>query len=259
MTHIQLAIIGGTGLTQLDGLEITHRQVLDTPYGAISAPILHGHYRGYAVAFLARHGAGHTIPPHKINYRANLWALKSLGINTIIAAAAVGSIHPQMQVGELVIPHQLIDYTWSREHTFFSDFNSPTEQMNHLKHIDFSSPYCERLRHYLLQAAKSLPFTVHSQGVYGATQGPRLETIAEINRMARDGCDLVGMTGMPEAALARELELCYATCAVVANPAAGRGNCSEISMSDIETALALGMSRLRDLFTAVLTTKFSDF
>lgn len=241
-----LAIIGGTGLTSLDGLEITHKQVLYTPYGATSAPIVHGMYGGKSVVFLARHGARHTIPPHKINYRANIWALKELGVKTVIAVAAVGSINPKMVASDLVIPHQLIDYTWSRDHTFFAD------DLTHVTHVDFTSPYCEDLRQVLLNAAKSLDFHVHTEGVYGATQGPRLETTAEIDRMERDGCDLVGMTGMPEAVLARELDLCYASCAVIANPAAGRG-APEITMADIEAALGLGMERVRTLLGSVLT------
>jgi len=243
----ELAIIGGTGLTELEGLEITHRQVLQTPYGETSSPILHGSYCGKSVIFLARHGALHTIPPHKVNYRANIWCLKELGVKTVIAVAAVGSIHPDMQPIDLVIPHQLIDYTWSREHTFFA------EDLSHVTHIDFSHPYCESLRSQLLAAAQQVDFKVHSEGVYGATQGPRLETAAEINRMEREGCDIVGMTGMPEAALARELELCYATCAVVVNPAAGRG-AAPITMDEIEKNLRGGIQQVRQLLAEVIQT-----
>jgi 5'-methylthioinosine phosphorylase len=240
----ELAIIGGTGLTQLEGLEITHRQMMYTPYGETSSPILHGNYCGKSVIFLARHGTQQTIPPHKVNYRANLWSLKTLGVTTVIAVAAVGGINPKLRPKDLVIPHQLIDYTWSREHTFFE------QDLNHVTHIDFTQPYCEVLRSQLLSAAQRLNFKVHSQGVYGATQGPRLETAAEIDRMERDGCDIVGMTGMPEAALARELGLCYATCAVVANPAAGRGHL--ISMADIEATLAEGVQYVRQLLAEVI-------
>jgi 5'-methylthioinosine phosphorylase len=241
----RLAIIGGTGLTEFEGLEITYRQVLHTPYGKTSSPIIHGTYCGKSVIFLARHGMQHTIPPHKINYRANLYALKELEVENVIAVAAVGGIHPDMLPKELVIPHQLIDYTWSREHTFFA------EDLTHVTHIDFTKPYCERLRNQLLTAINQLDFKVHSLGVYGATQGPRLETAAEIDRMEQDGCDIVGMTGMPEAALARELDLCYATCAVVANEAAGR--CStEITMTEIEKNLAEGIGQVRQLLAEVI-------
>jgi 5'-methylthioinosine phosphorylase len=241
----KLAIIGGTGLTELEGLEITHRQMLHTPYGETSSPIIHGTYCGKAVIFLARHGARHTIPPHKVNYRANIWSLKELGVKTVIAVAAVGGIHPDMQPMDLVIPHQLIDYTWSREHTFFA------EDLSHVTHIDFTHPYCDSLRSQLLTAAQQVDFKVHPQGVYGATQGPRLETAAEINRMERDGCDIVGMTGMPEAALARELALCYATCAVVVNPAAGRG-AAPITMAEIEANLTEGIRQVRQLLAEAI-------
>lgn len=241
----ELAIIGGTGLTSLEGLEITHRQMMYTPYGETSSPLIHGTYCGKSVLFLARHGARHTIPPHKINYRANLWSLKELGVKRVIAVAAVGGINPTMRPTDLVIPHQLIDYTHSREHTFF------TEGLSAVTHVDFTDPYCESLRSQLLATAQRFPFTVHQQGIYGATQGPRLETAAEISRMERDGCDIVGMTGMPEAALARELELCYATCAVVSNPAAGRGAAS-ILLADIEASLAEGIQHVRQLLGEVI-------
>ncbi|MDM8567367.1 S-methyl-5'-thioinosine phosphorylase [Candidatus Halobeggiatoa sp. HSG11] len=241
----ELAIIGGSGLTKLEGLEITNRQVLKTPYGEMSSPIIHGVYADKSIAFLARHGTQHTIPPHKINYRANIWALKHIGVKNILAIAAVGSIHPDMQPGDLVIPHQIIDYTWGREHTFF------TEDLSHVTHIDFTQPYCEELRNMLLDSAQEVDFKIFSQGVYGTTQGPRLETAAEIDRMEQDGCDIVGMTGMPEAALARELELCYATCAVVANEAAGRGN-ALITMEEIEENLTDGIDYVRQLLIQVI-------
>jgi len=239
-----LAIIGGTGLAELAGLAITHRQVMYTPYGETSSPLIYGNYFGKSIIFLARHGARHTIPPHQINYRANIWSLSESGVKTVIAIAAVGGINPLMQPKDLVIPHQLIDYTWSREHTFFA------EGLTHVTHIDFTHPYCEELRHQLLLAAQQGQIKIHPHGVYGATQGPRLETAAEINRMEKDGCDIVGMTGMPEAALARELGLCYATCAVVANQAAGRGGA--ISLADMETYLIEGTRQVRQLLAEVI-------
>ncbi|MBE9562987.1 MAG: S-methyl-5'-thioinosine phosphorylase [Proteobacteria bacterium] len=242
---IELAIIGGSGLTELEGLEITNRQVLQTPYGEMSSPIIHGIYAGKSIVFLARHGVQHTIPPHKINYRANIWALKQIGVKNILAIAAVGSIHPEMQPGDLIIPHQIIDYTWGREHTFF------TRDLSNVTHIDFTQPYCEKLRDLLLDSSQEVDFKVFSQGVYGTTQGPRLETAAEIDRMEQDGCDIVGMTGMPEAALARELELCYATCAIVANEAAGRGD-GQISMEEIEENLTYGIDYARQLLMIVI-------
>ena len=240
-----IAIIGGTGLTSLKNLAITERQILQTPFGEPSGPITRGVLNGKEVVFLARHGYGHTIPPHKINYRANLWTLKEIGIKRVIAVAAVGGIRADLAPGSIVIPDQIIDYTWSRNATYFD------EGLSHVTHIDFSYPYCEELRQALLAAAKRASLAVAASGTYGATQGPRLETAAEVNRLERDGCDMIGMTGMPEAALARELDLCYASCAVVANQAAGRGP-SEITMQDIERNLSAGMDKVRALLESVI-------
>jgi 5'-methylthioinosine phosphorylase len=244
----KIAIIGGTGLTALSGLAISHQQTVLTPFGEPSAPVIFGTYHDSSMLFLARHGTQHTIPPHKINYRANIWALKHLGVTDIIAVAAVGGIAKEMQPGDLVIPHQLIDYTWGREPSFFS------ENLTEVTHIDFTHPYCESLRTQLLKAAQSVKCRTHEQGIYGVTQGPRLETVAEINRMERDGCDIVGMTAMPEAALARELGICYAACAVVANEAAGRSPV-ELTMADIEHNLLTGMQNARELLTHWLATE----
>ena len=241
----KLAIIGGTGLTNFKDLNITQQQVINTPYGETSAPIIQGVLDKNQVIFLARHGSQHNIPPHKINYRANIWALKQMGVTDVIAIAAVGGINSDMLPSELVIPNQLIDYTESREHTFFAD------NLEAVTHIDFTEPYCEKLRQQLLKTAKELNIKIHSQGVYGATQGPRLETAAEINRLERDGCDIVGMTGMPEAALAHELGLCYATCAIIANPAAGR-SIGQITMEDIRKILAQGMKQVYQLLTQII-------
>jgi 5'-methylthioinosine phosphorylase len=243
---VDVAIIGGTGLNSLKELEITHREMVQTPYGVPSGPAVHGTVAGREVVFLARHGSGHTIPPHKVNYRANIWALHSLGVKKVIAVAAVGGIRPQMTPGRLAFPDQIIDYTWSREMTFFD------ENLTSVTHIDFTEPYCQELRETLIQAAKAVGLDPVEQGTYGATQGPRLETAAEIARLERDGCDMVGMTGMPEAALARELDLCYATCSVVANWAAGKGE-GVITMEDIERHLKSGMDSVRLLLERVLT------
>ncbi|HEX2238981.1 MAG TPA: S-methyl-5'-thioinosine phosphorylase [Gammaproteobacteria bacterium] len=241
----RLAIIGGTGLAALTGLQITHREVVNTPFGPPSGPLLHGLLFGKPAVFLARHGYSHTIPPHMINYRANLWALKYLGVRDVIAIAAVGGINPAIDPERLAIPDQIIDYTSGRAHTFFE------RELSHVTHIDFSYPYCESLRAVLIQAAREAQLDVYESGTYGATQGPRLETAAEIDRMARDGCDVVGMTGMPEAALARELELCYATCAVCANWAAGRST-TEITLAQIRRTLDQGMKKVERLLEAVI-------
>ena len=213
-----IAIIGGSGLTNLSTLHVTRREVLRTPYGEPSGAITFGTLAGHDIVFLARHGYGHTIPPHEINYRANLSALKETGVKEIIAVASVGGIRDYFGPGTLVVPDNLIDYTYGRKHTFFEGPEAP------VTHIDFTWPYAAALRAKLLAAAKRAGETVHDGGVYGVTQGPRLETVAEIARLEKDGCDLVGMTGMPETALARELGLDYACLSVVVNHAAGKGD-----------------------------------
>jgi 5'-methylthioinosine phosphorylase len=218
-----LAIIGGTGLTQIEALTLTGEQTLDTPFGAPSAPYVFGKLDGRTLVFLARHGNPHRIPPHKINYRANIWGLKQLGVSEIIGVAAVGGITPAMGPAVLAIPDQIIDYTFGREHSFFSD------DLEHVTHIDFSLPYHEGLRQRLIKAAQQ-------------AQLESVKTAAEIRRMAQDGCDLVGMTGMPEAALAKELDLAYANVSVVANWGAGIID-GEITMEEIEKNLHLGMQR----------------
>jgi len=240
----ELAFIGGTGLTSLAKLEITHREEVDTSFGKPSGPLTHGVWCGREVIFLARHGYDHTIPPHKVNYRANIQALKEAGVKSIVAVAAVGGITAAMGPGVIAIPDQIIDYTWGRGSTFFED------GLKEVVHIDFTHPYTPSLREKLLAAAQNSSQPVVDSGTYGATQGPRLETIAEIARMERDGCDLVGMTGMPEAALARELGIDYTAVAVVANWAAGKGDGGEITMEEIEITLKEGMQRVRALLEA---------
>lgn len=242
---IEFAVIGGTGLTEIEGLEVIHREVVHTPYGEPSGPVTHGMIAGKRIVFLARHGYTHNIPPHKVNYRANLWALKSLGVEKVVAMAAVGGITPDMKPMRLVIPDQIIDYTYGRPHTFFE------EGLTDVTHIDFSWPYCPEVRNALLAAAECAQLDVVPRGTYAATQGPRLETVAEIARLERDGCDLVGMTAMPEASLARELELCYASCAVVANWAAGKDS-DEITMEEIQENLLVGMANARALLRALI-------
>lgn len=242
----ELAIIGGTGLRSLNNFEITERQVVHTPYGEPSGPLTHGILSGRKVVFLARHGYRHTIPPHEINYRANLWALKHTGVTMVIAVAAVGGIRADLTPGSIVIPDQIIDYTAGRAQTFFEGGQTP------VTHIDFTHPYSPRLREILIKGCSAGGLTVCTEATYGATQGPRLETTAEINRLERDGCDIVGMTGMPEAALAREIEMDYAACAVIANAAAGRGP-GDITMEEIEQNLKVGMENVRLLLQQVIS------
>jgi 5'-methylthioinosine phosphorylase len=243
----EVAIIGGTGLTSLKGLEITRREVIHTPYGEPSGPLTHGVLNGKEVIFLARHGYGHTIPPHKINYTANIWALHNTGVKKVIAVAAVGGIRYDMTPGKLVIPDQVIDYTWSRRSTFFED------SLTHVTHVDFTYPYSEEIRQLLIAGCRAAKLDYCDEGTYAATQGPRLETAAEINRLERDGCTIVGMTGMPEAALAREIGLAYAACSVVVNKAAGRGE-GLITMEEIEDTIKTGMERVRMLLEHVVPT-----
>ena len=241
----KIAIIGGTGLTSLHGLEITGREIVQTPYGEPSGPLVRGVLSGKEILFLPRHGGGHTIPPHKINYRANIWALKEAGAEKVIAVNAVGGIRRDMQPGVLIIPDQIIDYTWSRITSFFE------ESLKQVVHIDFTFPFCEALRQEIIHAADENAIELVKEGTYAATQGPRLETAAEIKRLEKDGCDLVGMTCMPEAALAREQELCYASIAVVANLAAGKGE-EELTMEMIEHHLTSGMEKVRALLEVVI-------
>lgn len=236
----ELAIVGGSGFSKLEELKIIRKEVVHTPYGPPSAPLTHGVLGKREVVFLPRHGPGHTIPPHRVNYRANLWALHSIGVEQVIAVAAVGAIRRDLEPASLALPDQIIDYTWGRYHTLFDT------DLSQVTHIDFTSPYCEQLRRLLLRAAAALRQPIADGGTYGATQGPRLESAAEIDRLERDGCDMVGMTGMPEASLAREFGLCYACCAVVANWAAGRGD-GPIDMADIDIQLTSGMAKVRRL------------
>ncbi len=217
MTQVSLAIIGGTGLYQLAGLQDVETQQPVTPYGALSGPVRIGTLAGRRVAFLARHGEGHSLPPHRVNYRANLAALQSLGAARVLAMNTVGGITEGFGPRVLACPEQLIDYTWGRVSTFCE------EQGTEVLHVDLGDPYTPSLRREILDAARATGLAVVDGGCHGVTQGPRLETRAEIARMRRDGCDLVGMTGMPEAGLARELGLEYACLAIVANWAAGAG------------------------------------
>ena len=241
----RLAIIGGTGLTSLNGLTITHKEMIRTPFGEPSGPLTYGTFCGHEVVFFARHGYGHTIPPHKVNYRANIWAMQHANVSHVISVAAVGGISEELVPGSLVIPHQIIDYTWARRHTFFED------DLTYVTHIDFTEPYCSALRKLICEGARSRNIAAVHEGVYGATQGPRLESAAEIDRIERDGCTVVGMTGMPEAALARELGLCYAAINVVANKAAGRGD-GVITIEEIRATLGSAMMGVRSLIEATI-------
>jgi 5'-methylthioinosine phosphorylase len=240
-----LAIIGGSGLSKLGNMEVSKRKVARTPYGDPSGALTFGRIDATDVVFLARHGYGHTIAPHEVNYRANLWALKNAGAEAVVSVASVGGIHSSLGPGTLMLPHQIIDYTWGRPSTFYQGAGAP------VNHIDFTEPYSASVRNRLLKAAAAAGEKILERGVYAATQGPRLETAAEIDRLERDGADIVGMTGMPEASLAREVGLEYAAIAVVANYAAGRGDSTHaIPLDRIEAVLEEAMRRVRRIIEA---------
>ena len=205
-----LAVIGGSGLSRIPELETAERRIVRTPYGLPSAPLLVGRAGGRDIAFLARHGLNHTLAPHEINYRANIWALHSLGVSGIVAVSAVTSLHPDLPAGTLVLPHDLIDYTCGRAATFFEN------DACGVVHTDFTEPYDAALRRTLLEHAAAQDTAIAAEAVYGCLQGPRTPTRAEMRRLKNDSVHVLGMTGMPEAVLARELGLPYAhLCGVV--------------------------------------------
>lgn len=245
---IDLAVIGGTGLYRIAELQDVESHQPVTRYGAPSGPIRIGELGGRRVAFLARHGEGHSLPPHQINYRANLAALQALGATRVLALNTVGGITERFGPRVLGCPDQLIDYTWGRISTLCE------EPGTEVLHVDFGEPYTRALRAAVLAAAQRAGVALVDGGCYGATQGPRLETRAEIARMRRDGCDLVGMTGMPEAGLARELGLDYACLAIVANWAAGAGPDPDevITLQDVLDNVAAASSGLPALLQSLL-------
>ncbi len=238
----RIAIIGGTGLNQL--AEGVTQGSTHTDWGVASCSAVQTEVAGQGVYFLARHGNPPRIPPHKINYRANMALLKSFGVEKILAVNAVGGISADCGAGSIVVPDDIIDYTYGREHSYCDGSAA-------IQHVDFTYPFCEQLRGQLFAAADSLSLTIGRSGVYAATQGPRLESAAEIDRLERDGADIVGMTAMPEAALARELDMAYASICLVVNPAAGRSE-SLISLEDIHRVVDTGMKDVRALLAACL-------
>lgn len=241
-----LAIIGGTGLTNLANLEITRREIVRTPYGEPSGHLTFGRVGDAEMIFLARHGYAHTLAPHEVNYRANIWALHHAGARRVLAVNAVGGIAQDMGPGSLCVPDQLIDYTHGRKHTFF-------EGEEPVIHIDATFPFCGRARQLWLTAAKSAGQPVIDGGVVGVMQGPRLETRAEILRCGRDGCTMVGMTTMPEATLAREKQLSYAMLALSMNHAAGLGTSSAgIKLADADEVLEAGMIKVRAILASAV-------
>ena len=232
------AVLGGSGFNSWSELKDIRRERITTPYGMPSDALTMGNVAGVPCVFLARHGDGHVIPPHQINYRANIWALRECGVSWILSVATVGGITKGFSPGVLAIPHQLIDYTWGRRQTFFDDGEA-------VSHVDFTEPYSPKRREQILRAAQRVEEPVLYQAIYAVTQGPRLETAAEIDKLERDGANIVGMTAMPEAVLARELGLEYAAITAVANHAAGRGDSRlRIDLAAIEAVHATAMGRV---------------
>jgi 5'-deoxy-5'-methylthioadenosine phosphorylase len=244
MTSPKIAVIGGTGMNQWPGLKIERQLDIDTPYGKPSAPLVVGRVYGIEAAFLARHGEGHKLPPHKINYRANIAALQQAGVRSIVAIAAVGGIAPWFPPGAVGVPVDVLDYTYGREHTYSDGAHSE------LKHVEFTEPYSERIRRELMHSALAQRIDIADGGVLAVTQGPRLESAAEVRRLKRDGADMVGMTGMPEAALAKELGLDYACLAVCVNWGAGIGS-GDIH-GEIQASIETGMAKVRDILSRAL-------
>lgn len=243
----KIAIIGGTGLASLEGVEIYETKEVDTPFGSPSSALSFGHLGDKKIIFLPRHGKPHAIPPHKINYRANIHALKENGVENIIAVNAVGGITSEMYPERIVIPEQIIDYTYGRYHTFFED------KLDEVTHIDFTNPYSSDLGNQLATASLMSGLDAFNGGVYAATQGPRLETAVEIKKLEKDGCDIVGMTGMPEAALARELDINYVCLALVVNWAAGKSD-EGITMAVIEKHLEQSIGKVKLILKEFIKT-----
>lgn len=221
MAKANIAVIGGTGFERL--FKNAKQSRVKTPYGLVSS-LVSGRIEGKQVLFLPRHGSDHSVPPHKINYRANVYALHQVGVERILATNAVGAINVSFKPGDIVIPHDFIDFTKSRAGTFYD--KAP------VTHIDVSEPYCPEMRRLMVEIAEKLGSRVSDKAILACTEGPRYETAAEIEMLRRIGCDVVGMTGLPEAVLARELEMCYASVCYVSNMAAGmqeRQTASELS------------------------------
>jgi len=247
MEKNMFGVIGGTGLGKINGLITKKKEIIKTPYGDTSEPLSFGLLGKHKVIFLARHGSDHSIPPHLINYQANIWALNDAGVKNLIGINTVGSIQLEFMPGDFVFPNQIVDYTHSRESTFFDGVKQP------VKHIDFTNPFNRALRDKFIHTSNQLKFKSHVEAVYGCVQGPRLESAAEINRYENDGVSVVGMTGMPETSLAREMNLNYAIICPVANHAAGRGlNKNGISHEEINSNSKKMSINISDLIKGVI-------
>lgn len=240
--RVKIGVIGGTGVYNPDILNNVETKVITTPYGQIELTI--GEYNGKKIAFLPRHGGGHTVPPHKINYRGNIAALKFIGVEKIIATAAVGSVNKDLEPGSLVLIDQFIDFTKNRPSTFF-------EGENGVLHIDLTNPYCPDLCKVIRNAAQEINLPINCGGTYVCTEGPRFETPAEISMFKQWGGDLVGMTSVPEVVLAREAEICYSSIATVTNYAAGISN-NMLSHAELVETLSKNSENIQRLIIKTL-------
>lgn len=232
---VRVAIIGGTGVYDPNILSDIREERLRTPFGEVKVKV--GTYRGKEVAFMARHGEDHSVPPHLVNYRANIWGLRQLGVKSILATAAVGSLNPEMKPKQFVFIDQFLDFTKTRHQTFIE---------KGVVHLDMTDPYCPELRGLLTRATRELGLEYHTKGTYVCTEGPRFETPAEIRMFRQLGGDLVGMTSVPEVVLAREAGMCYATIAMVTNFAAGISP-TRLSHQEVVDVMAENVDNLRRL------------
>jgi 5'-methylthioadenosine phosphorylase len=233
-----LGIISGSGLYELKGLKVKESLDIDTPYGKPSSFIMKCEYEGRVIHFLPRHGRSHSIPPHKVNYRANIWALKELGVQRIISVSAVGGINKDYTPGRIVIGDQIMDFTKNRINTFFDSSD--------VVHVDFTYPFCDDMRKIMIETVGRIKMDVVKEGIYIAVEGPRLETASEIEHYRSAGADIVGMTGMPEAVLAREAEICYAGIYVVTNYAAGIKE-GKLTTDEVVETMKGSMDKIKEL------------
>ena len=240
-----IGIIGGSGLYSL--FESSNELDVDTPYGPASDRVSIGLLNGRRVAFLPRHGRDHGAPPHAINYRANIWALQSVGVRQIVAPAAVGSLCPELDAGSLIVPDQLVDRTHGRDNTYFDGAVRPDGRRPNVVHLPFSDPYCPTGRSAALHAARAIGWPAADTGTLVVINGPRFSTRAESAWHSAQGWQIVGMTGHPEAALARELGICYTTLALVTDRDVGAGDGAGVTHDEVLAAFAKNVERLKSV------------
>lgn len=241
----KIGVIGGSGLYEIKGFVLKKKRTISTPYGKPSDQYLTGTMGKTEIIFLPRHGSHHNIPPHMINYRANIWGFRKLGVDRILSISAAGGINKGLKPGDIVISDQILDMTKERKSTYYDGKEG-------VIHIDFTEPYCPELRRILLKAGRQKRLSLKNGGTYVAVEGPRLETASEIKSFSILGGDIVGMTGMPEAALARELEICYAGISVVANYAAGISR-RKLTVAEVMEAMKDSTEKIKDLLKSTFT------